>query len=95
MDALTVKTTEFSRLHAVCRAKDAAVRQVYLGQIKAARLYHHRALHSKRERRKCDELGLKAEAFESVQAYALNIDQRDQCIYAARVVKEILKELEG
>lgn len=95
MDALTVKTTEIRRLHAVCRAKDAAVRQVYLGQIKAARLYQHRALHSKRERRKCDNLGLKDEAHESLRAYGLYIDLRNACLYAARVVKEILKELEG
>lgn len=95
MDEFTAKSNEIRRLHAVCRAKNDAVKQAYLGQIKAARLYHHRALHSKRERRKCHELGLKADAFESVQAYALNRDQRDACVYAARVLKVVLKELEG
>ena len=94
MNELTVKTNEIRRSHAVCRAKNDAVRQAYLGQIKAARLYAHRALHSKRERRTCEELGLKADAIESVQAYALNIDQRDACLYAARVLKTVLKELE-
>ena len=94
MDELTAKTNEIRRLHAVCRAQRDAVQQAYLGQIKAARLYAHRALHSKRERRTCEKLGLKADAFESVQAYALNIDQRDACLYAARVLKVVLKELE-
>ena len=95
MDALTAKTNEIRRLHAVCRAQRDAVRQVYLGQITAARLYNHRALQSKRERRKCEDLGLNADAFESAQAYALNIDQRDTCLYAARVLKTLLKNVEG
>ena len=80
MDALTAKTNEIRRLHAVCRAKNDAVRQAYLGQITSAKQYHREALHFRRKR--------------DVFVYANNIDKRDACMHAARVLKQVLKELE-
>ena len=40
MDEFTAKTNEIRRLHKVCRAKNAAVRQAYQSQVNCARGVH-------------------------------------------------------
>lgn len=85
MDALTAKTNEIRRLHAVCRAKDDAVRQAYQEQVRRARSEHHVLLHCGRFRDN--------DAYETRRI--LGRELRDQYMHAARVLKEILKDVEG
>ena len=95
MNELTVKTNEIRRSHAVCRAKDAAVRNTYLAQIAAAHSHNHAAIRACLERRQSALLGWKAKEFDQAMLRVKEIDQRDFCMYAARVLKEILTKMEG
>ena len=87
MDEFTAKTNEIRRLHKVCRAKNAAVRQAYQSQVNCARGAHR--------------LYLQALRLTSAQQACTDIDSevarcvRAQYLHAARVLKDVLKELEG
>ena len=80
MDEFTAKTNEIRRLHKVCRAKNAAVRQAYRHEIERARAAHHLYLQERRVR--------------SAHQHAC-LCIRDEYLHAARVLKGVLKELEG
>ena len=79
MDALTAKTNEIRRLHAVCRAQHDAVRQAYLQQIKAARQLNHQMI----------ALDLTRQCRQRLRSC------RQSYLYAARVLKKILAEIEA
>ena len=83
MDEITAKTNEIRRLHEVCRAKNAAVRQAYRLEIERARAAHHLYLLFRRERR----------VRSARQDTCLCV--RDEYLHAARVLKGVLTELEG
>lgn len=80
MDEFTAKTDEIRRLHEVCRAKNDVVRQAYRLEIERARAAHHLYLHERRVR--------------STHQHAC-VCIRDEYLHAARVLKDVLKELEG
>ena len=46
MDEFTAKINEIRRLHEVCRAKNAAVRQAYRHEIERARAAHQGEIHA-------------------------------------------------
>lgn len=81
MDALTAKTTEIRRLHAVCRAKDEEVKAWLRKTVAEARYSHHRALE---EQRKILP--------NHAQYYAL---ERERFLYAARIMRSILTNVGG
>ena len=87
MDEFTAKTNEIRRLHKVCRAKNAAVRQAYQSQVNCARGAHRLYLQTLR--------------LTAAQQACTDIDSevtrcvRAQYLHAARVLKDVLKELEG
>ena len=80
MDDFTAKTNEIRRLHAVCRAKNDAVRRAYRHEIERARAAHHLYLHERRVR--------------STHQHAC-VCIRDEYLHAARVLRDVLKDLEG
>ena len=82
MNELAAKSQEIQRLHAVCRAKNDAVRQAYRLEVARARAAHHRYLQARRSRAHQ----------QNQQAY---LDVRDEYLYAARVLHTLLEELEG
>ena len=84
MDDLTAKTHEIRRLHAVCRAKNDAVRQTYREQVRLALSLTRNMVAANRAR---------GSQVPDHKKWLLR-EQRDACLYAARVLKAVLKELE-
>ena len=80
MDEITAKTNEIRRLHKVCRAKNAAVRQAYRLEVERAKAAHYLYLRERRVR-------------SARQDTCLCV--RDEYLHAARVLKGVLTELEG
>ena len=80
MDAITAKMDEIRRLHDVCRAKNDAIRQAYRLEIERARSAHHFYLRERRART-------------THQQACVCI--RDESLYAARILKDVLKALEA
>lgn len=86
MNELTAKTKEIRRLHAVCRAQRDAVRQAYRAQVRSARQANtHIVRHYRLVGRACGD---------DDRRFVIR-EIRDEHLYAARVLKEILTTLEG
>lgn len=86
MNELTIKTNEIRRLHAVCRAKDAAVRQAYQEQVRHARQANTDIVRHYR---------LRGRAGGDDDRRFILRELRDEYLHAARVLKEILTAMEG
>ena len=86
MDEFTDKTNEIRRLHEVCRAKNAAVRRAYRAQVRYARQMNHELIQQHR---------LTGRACDDNDRRSIRRELRDEFLHAARVLKDVLKELEG
>ena len=85
MNELTVKTNEIRRLHAVCRAQRDAVQQALCTQVRHARSANWDMIRARTVRRYCDD---------DTRRWILR-ELRDEYLHAARVLKDVLKALEG
>ena len=86
MDAFTAKSSEIRRLHAVCRAKDHMVRQAYRREIRNARKMNHEIVR---------QALLNGRACGDDDRRSIRRELRDEYIHAARVLRDVLKEMEG
>ena len=84
MNELTAKTNEIRRLHAVCRAQRDAVRQALHHQVHLARFINYSLIQTLRKKT-CGH----------THPIDVHREVRAEYMHAARVLKEVLQDMEG